>query len=66
VENRRAQHGTSVTRQREQGRSEGLVRRIRRLRIRWEIRDDIHQAFISLGCAIICWRRLKTSLRSQS
>ncbi len=33
----------------------------RRLRIRWEIRDDIHEAFLTLGCAIICWRRLKTS-----
>jgi hypothetical protein len=30
----------------------------RRLRIRWEIRDDIHEAFLSLACAIICWRRL--------
>jgi transposase len=30
----------------------------RRLRIRWEIRDDIHEAFLSLGCAPICWRRL--------
>lgn len=32
--------------------------RFRRLRIRWEIRDDIHEAFLSLACAIICWRRL--------
>lgn len=31
----------------------------RRLRIRWEIRDDIHQAFVTLGCAIVCWRRLR-------
>ncbi|WP_435835343.1 IS5 family transposase [Streptomyces avermitilis] len=31
----------------------------RRLRIRWEIRDDIHEAFLTLGCSIICWRRLK-------
>jgi hypothetical protein len=28
------------------------------LRIRWEIRDDIHEAFLSLACGIICWRRL--------
>ena len=34
----------------------------RRLRIRWEIRDDIHEAFISLASAIICWRQLKRSL----
>jgi hypothetical protein len=28
------------------------------LRVRWEIRDDIHEAFLSLARAIICWRRL--------
>jgi transposase len=38
-----------------------LLHWFRRLRIRWEIRDDIHEAFLTLGCAIICWRRLKTS-----
>ncbi|MEK8171488.1 IS5 family transposase [Streptomyces sp. M19] len=38
-----------------------LLHWFRRLRIRWERRDDIHQAFITLGCAIICWRRLKSS-----
>jgi hypothetical protein len=32
----------------------------RRLRIRWEIRDDIHEAFLTLGCARICWRRLNS------
>ena len=35
-----------------------LLHWFRRLRIRWEIRDDIHHAFVTLGCAIICWRRL--------
>lgn len=29
----------------------------RRLRIRWEIRDDIHEAFLSLARGIICRRR---------
>lgn len=33
----------------------------RRLRIRWEIRDDIHEAFLTLGCALICWRRLNVT-----
>ena len=37
-----------------------LLHWFRRLRIRWEIRDDIHEAFLSLACAIICWRRLRT------
>jgi transposase len=35
-----------------------LLHWFRRLRIRWEIRDDIHEAFLTLGCAVICWRRL--------
>jgi transposase len=38
-----------------------LLHWFRRLRIRWEIRDDIHEAFLKLGCALICWRRLRTA-----
>jgi transposase len=30
--------------------------RNRRLKVRYERRDDIHQAFLDLGCALICWR----------
>jgi transposase len=39
-----------------------LLHWFRRLRIRWEIRDDIHRAFLTPSCAIICWRRLRTHL----
>ncbi|MFD3621645.1 IS5 family transposase [Streptomyces sp. NPDC058676] len=39
-----------------------LLHWFRRLRIRWEIRNDIHHAFVTLSCAVICWRRLKLSL----
>jgi transposase len=35
-----------------------LLHWFRRLRIRWEIRDDIHEAFMTLACAIICYRRI--------
>jgi hypothetical protein len=28
----------------------------RRLRARYEKRADIHEAFLSRGCALICWR----------
>ncbi|MFD5407730.1 IS5 family transposase [Streptomyces griseorubiginosus] len=35
-----------------------LLHWFRRLRIHWEIRDDIHEAFLILVCGIICWRRL--------
>jgi transposase len=31
----------------------------RRLRVRYEKRADIHQAFLNLACALICWRRLE-------
>lgn len=37
-----------------------LLRWFHRLRVRWEIRDDIHEAFLRLACAIICFRRLAT------
>ena len=39
-------------------RSFALLHWFRRLRVRWEIRDDIHEAFLRLACAIICFRRL--------
>lgn len=29
--------------------------RYQRLTVRYERRDDIHQAFLSLGCALICF-----------
>ena len=31
------------------------LNRFRRLKVRYERRADIHQAFLSLGCALICW-----------
>jgi transposase len=34
-----------------------LLHQFRRLRTRFEKRDDIHEAFMSLGCSVICWRR---------
>ncbi|MDF2710184.1 MAG: family transposase [Nonomuraea muscovyensis] len=35
-----------------------LLHWFRRLHIRWEVRDDIHEAFMTLAAAIVCWRRL--------
>jgi len=32
----------------------------RRLRVRYERRADIHNAFLILGCALICWKALQT------
>ncbi len=41
----------------------GLLHWFKRLRIRWEARDDIHEAFLKLACSLICRRRLRTTLR---
>jgi transposase len=30
----------------------------RRLRVRYEKRDDIHQALLIIGCLLICWNRV--------
>lgn len=35
-----------------------LWHQFRRLRTRFDKRDDIHEAFMTIGCAMICWRRL--------
>ena len=31
------------------------LNRFRRLTVRYERRADIHEAFLSLGCILICW-----------
>ena len=36
------------------------LNQFRRLRVRYDKRADIHEAFLSLGCALICWRSLRT------
>lgn len=34
------------------------LNRFRRLKVRYERRDDIHLAFLLIGCALICFRKL--------
>jgi hypothetical protein len=57
---RNTEHGSGL------GRWRWVVERIfawlnqfRRLRVRYEKRADIREAFLSLGCALICWRFLR-------
>ena len=35
-----------------------LLHQFRRLRTRFDKRDDVHESFMSIGCSMICWRRL--------
>lgn len=37
------------------------LREFRRLRVRFDKRADIHEAFLSPGCALIGWQRLRKS-----
>ncbi|BDH07269.1 hypothetical protein HEK131_44960 [Streptomyces seoulensis] len=60
IARRGTEHGSGLGKQRwVVERAFAHLRWFRRLRIRWEIRDDIHEAFLGLACSIICWRRLK-------
>jgi transposase len=38
-----------------------LLHQFRRLRTRFDKRDDIHQTLMTIGEAMICWRRLHSS-----
>jgi hypothetical protein len=56
-------HGSGLGRQRwVLERTLSWLHQHRRLRIRWERRADIHEAFLSLACSLICFRRLQASL----
>ena len=35
------------------------LHRFRRLAVRYERRDDVHEAFLTLGCALITWNYVK-------
>lgn len=40
------------------------LNRFRRLKVRYERRADIHHAFLTLGCALICWRTLLAPVKA--
>ena len=35
-----------------------LLHQFRRLRVRYDKRADVHEAFVTIAMAVICWRRL--------
>jgi transposase len=62
IARRRTPHGSNL------GQTRWVVERtiawlhqFRRLRVRYERLPSIHEAFLRLGCAIICWKTLKNS-----
>jgi len=57
---RRTTHGSGLGRWRwVVERAFAWLNQFRRLRVRYDRRADIHEAFLSLGCAWICWQSLR-------
>jgi hypothetical protein len=57
---RRTAHGSGLGRWRwVVERAFAWLSQFRRLRVRYEKRADIHEAFLSLGCGLICWQSLR-------
>ena len=60
VARRRTRHGSGLGRWRwVVERTFAWLNQFRRLRVRYDKRAGIHEAFLSLGCALICWRSLR-------
>ena len=59
---RNTEHGSGLGRWRwVVERTFAWLNQFRRLRVRYEKRADIHEALLSLGCTLICWRCLCAS-----
>jgi transposase len=57
---RRTRHGSGLGRWRwVVERTFAWLNQFRRLRVRYDKRADIPEAFLSLGCALICWQSLR-------
>lgn len=63
IARRKTEHGSGLGRERwVVERSFAWLHQRRRLLVRYDRRADIHEAFLALGCCLICWRRLQNSL----
>lgn len=40
------------------------LHQFRRLRVRYERRADMHEGFLKMACAMICWKTLRKTLRN--
>jgi transposase len=62
VARRRSEHGSGLGRLRwVVERTFAWLHNLKRLLVRYERRAEIHEAFLALGCCLICFRRLQHS-----
>lgn len=60
---RRTPHGTGLGRTRwVVERTLAWLHRFRRLAVRYERLDYVHEAFLTLGCVLICWNFLRDAI----
>jgi len=60
IARRRTPHGSGLGKDRWPiERTISWLHQFKRLRVRYDRRADIHEAFVSLACSMICWRKLK-------
>jgi transposase len=62
IAKRNTEHGSGLGRWRwVVERTFAWLNQFRRLRVRYERRADIHEAFLALACGLICWNLLSTA-----
>lgn len=60
IAKRRTEHGSGLGKFRwVVERTHSWLHNCRRLRIRFDRRADIHEAFLKLACSLVCWNTLK-------
>jgi len=63
IARRQTEHGSGLGRHRwVVERTFAWLHNFKRLLVRYERRGEIHQALLTLGCCLVCFRRLRSSI----
>ena len=63
IARRQTEHGSGLGRVRwVVERTFAWLHKLKRLLVRYDRRQEIHEAFLALGCCLVCFRRLQNSL----
>jgi len=63
IARRQSEHGSGLGRARwVVERTFAWLHKLKRLLVRYDRRVEIHEAFLAIGCCLICFRRLQPSL----
>jgi len=63
IARRQTQHGSGLGRYRwVVERTFAWLHNLKRLLVRYERRAEMHEALLALGCCLVCFRRLKSSI----